>query len=933
MKKIAHFGAFDHDSYGDLLFPKLLEKFLPEFSITAVAPTGIPTTWSDASPIIGVDEALGRTDWDGIIVGGGDIIQAGEWGANKWRAGQSVPFSGLPALWAGAAFLAAKLNIPAVWSTPGVPLALPDWFSSCARQSFECLDYISVRDATSRDHILPFTQADIEVMPDLSIVLPRLWPEVGKRSRLVLALSKIDMEIRTSDINHVIQTSRQSCEFREHEILVAPLMGWEFEGTSQVQTLRDSSINARLATECKSLESLARLIGGSSGYIGNSLHGLITAIAYGVPAVLVVPYHNQVGHKYRGFLEAVGLDADSYLADNWKKAYDLFIQQKPVDIAAAVFSQVDRHLDKMRTLLDSGGRDKTQVWAQITLKVKQDSENLLLHGVPPEQLCFLAGEAERNLAVRTDQLGDPNKEMFLVKARERIRTVFIQARRLSILKKSAQVANACLQRACIPIRALRYLCDSSLRFKLLNNLERRFLPYLKPRKISELPHLDWLLGRLQIDVSPAQILPQLGSYLTRREEARYREMIEPLRRADNGVPSTVSRPADLVPAIEENGKRRRILFVCGEFPDPVHGGGGRVADFIKALSSRHDVFLAAWYERGRDGQALAEISPYCRGVKKLSFEDLEGGCSGKLLRFLGGEPVDIVHYEWPRSLKSFDRRLGRHHLYTHMEVVSCSLWMDLQRMEPLSPGWMQRLAQIFTMIRLECLEASCADAQIVVTAKDGRFLSRFVSGQNFAIVNHGINRAEFDIPERPAARNTLVFTGNFTHYPNVDATHFFMKEIRPLILARVPDMTVWLVGANPPASILAYRDEKKVFVTGHVADIRSYIQKATVCIAPLISGAGLRTKVVQYAALRRPCVATSIAAEDLEFEDGREILIADDPERFSAQVIKLLLDPELAATVAEAAHRRAIESYENNRIAEQALGGLYRRMDEAKGVV
>jgi glycosyltransferase involved in cell wall biosynthesis len=408
-------------------------------------------------------------------------------------------------------------------------------------------------------------------------------------------------------------------------------------------------------------------------------------------------------------------------------------------------------------------------------------------------------------------------------------------------------------------------------------------------------------------------------------------MIGPLRAAGLNPPSTVCRPGAQTAPAGKTPSRRRILFVCGEFPNPIHGGGSRVADFVKALSANHDVYVAAWYRHANDAAAYAELAPHCRSLLRLSFEDLESGCADNILRSLGGSPADVVHYEWPRSLRSFDRRLGRHHIYTHMEVVSCSLWMDLQRMEPLSPLWLQRLAELFTMLRVEVLDAACADAQVVVTEKDGAFLSRFASGQTFHVVNHGINRAEFAIPDSPAQPRTLVFTGNFTHYPNLDAAHFFMQEIHPVILKSVPDVSVWFVGANPPASLMQYRGENNVFVTGRVPDIRPYIQKATVCIAPLISGAGLRTKVVQYAALRRPCVATSIAAEDLDFEDGREIMIADDPERFASHVIQLLLNPEFASNVAEAAHRRAMASYDNNTIAARTLGELYHVLDAEKG--
>ena len=119
-------------------------------------------------------------------------------------------------------------------------------------------------------------------------------------------------------------------------------------------------------------------------------------------------------------------------------------------------------------------------------------------------------------------------------------------------------------------------------------------------------------------------------------------------------------------------------------------------------------------------------------------------------------------------------------------------------------------------------------------------------------------------------------------------------------------------------------------VTGYVDDIRPFIQKAAVCIAPLISGAGLRTKVVQYAALRRPSVVTPIAAEDLLFETDRELCVADGADSFARQVIALLRDPALAATIAERAYERAVREYDNVNIAEHGLNTLYRLLDQPR---
>ena len=92
----------------------------------------------------------------------------------------------------------------------------------------------------------------------------------------------------------------------------------------------------------------------------------------------------------------------------------------------------------------------------------------------------------------------------------------------------------------------------------------------------------------------------------------------------------------------------------------------------------------------------------------------------------------------------------------------------------------------------------------------------------------------------------------------------------------------------------------------------------------------MRTKVVQYAALRRPCVATPVAAEDLGFENGREVWIATGPEVFAARVVELLRDPTRAAQMAERARTRALACYDNRLIAERGLGNLYRVLDAGR---
>jgi glycosyltransferase involved in cell wall biosynthesis/polysaccharide pyruvyl transferase WcaK-like protein len=942
MKKIAHFGAFDHDSYGDLLFPFVAEHLWPDFAFTHVAPTDQAPAWSDVRPIIGVSEAVERTDWDGILVGGGDIIQTGAWSAPKWAQHLDVPFAALPSLWVGASLLAAKLDLPVAWNAPGVPVPVPDFFASAARSALGCVDYLSVRDRSSQGHLAGLASQPIAVVADTAITVARLWPAGGRRGHVVLSLSQYDLRSRPEDIRQAVLRLRSLLHPEVVEIVVLPLMRWEFDPEAMTTALREAHVEARVATECLSLESASRLIGSARGYVGNSLHGLIVALAYGVPAVLVVPAHNRASPKYAGFLQESGVDQSRHLTGAWVAAADRLLAQQNVCIPAQAWECLDRHRDRVQAALLGQVSGKRRVWQRASQAEHVESDRMVLLGVPPRTFMGLARHRQETLEARVSELCAGYERQITGMNRAFKEDVDQLVSSLDAIsgsrswKLTAPLRFICshAEQGCriasLPVRLVQYLVNPVLRRRALNTLGRRWAVWRQRSRVVELPGLDWLLGKLQLDVSAAQVAAKLGPYMTRRDEENYAAMIGSLRAAGEGEASRVMRASALVPAPGTTPTRRRILFVCGEFPNPVHGGGGRVADFVKALNGNHDVYVGAWYDRRRDHEAFLALEPHCRGLLRLGFEDLEGGCVGKLLELIDHKPVDVVHYEWPRSLNSFDHRLGRHHIYTHMEAVSCSLWIDLRRLEPLSPTWLRRMAQLLDMLKMEVLDVLGVDAQVVVTPKDGEFLSRFSSGQSYFVVNHGINRGEFDVADVPGQPRTLVFTGNFIHYPNVDAVHYFMREIRPGILAAVPDVRVMLVGAHPTAELLRYQDGERVIVTGRVPDIRPYIQKASVCIAPLISGAGLRTKVVQYAALRRPCVATTIAAEDMGFEDEQEILIADSPGLFAARVVELLLDPARAAAMAECARKRAMDTYDNQRIADRDLVNLYHRLDAGK---
>ena len=136
----------------------------------------------------------------------------------------------------------------------------------------------------------------------------------------------------------------------------------------------------------------------------------------------------------------------------------------------------------------------------------------------------------------------------------------------------------------------------------------------------------------------------------------------------------------------------------------------------------------------------------------------------------------------------------------------------------------------------------------------------------------------------------IIFIGGYRHVPNVDAAEWLVNAIMPSVWDDFPSLTVTLLGSNPSERVWSLARDRRVRVTGFIHDVTAYFDAARVFVAPLRYGAGLKGKVGQSLEHGLPIVTTSIGAEGFEFIDGRDALIADDPEAFAAAVKRLYSD-------------------------------------------
>jgi polysaccharide biosynthesis protein PslH len=160
-----------------------------------------------------------------------------------------------------------------------------------------------------------------------------------------------------------------------------------------------------------------------------------------------------------------------------------------------------------------------------------------------------------------------------------------------------------------------------------------------------------------------------------------------------------------------------------------------------------------------------------------------------------------------------------------------------------------------------------------------------------------------DVPELlPAASSpTVAFVATMGWAPNTDAALWLGREIWPLVLARIPEARLLLVGRDPTPAVRALASAS-IEVSGTVADVRPYLAQTRVAVAPLRSGGGTRLKLLEALGVGRPVVATSIGVDGFEDLVGRGVRVADDSAAIADALVDLLKHPDAAADMGRAGH-------------------------------
>jgi sugar transferase (PEP-CTERM/EpsH1 system associated) len=215
-----------------------------------------------------------------------------------------------------------------------------------------------------------------------------------------------------------------------------------------------------------------------------------------------------------------------------------------------------------------------------------------------------------------------------------------------------------------------------------------------------------------------------------------------------------------------------------------------------------------------------------------------------------------------------------------------------------------------TLLAYERKLAADTVTNVFCTPLEQAIFEEQIPGRPSLVLRNGVDLEYFQPQPDKTEREHLVFTGVMDYYPNVEGCVHFVHEVFPIIRAEVPDCRFTIVGSQPTAQIQQLAEVDGVSVTGFVEDVRTYLARATISVAPLRIARGIQNKVLEAMSSGLPVVGTTSATQGVEGQAGRDFLLADGVEDQAAAILGLLRDPTEAHALGQRARRFVEQNYD-----------------------
>ena len=385
--------------------------------------------------------------------------------------------------------------------------------------------------------------------------------------------------------------------------------------------------------------------------------------------------------------------------------------------------------------------------------------------------------------------------------------------------------------------------------------------------------------------------------------------------------------------------RLQVLF-ASPYPiePPVHGGAVLMKQTLEELAPLADVHLVSFLDEAADLPNQKPLRGICASAQFLVRRHRALSKAPGLLPNMVREFAD-PEFAWAIDRTIYLKKIDAVQIeYTILgqyagdyERIPCLLFEHDVAFQSMGSRLKAKpsLALAVPYMQLLRYESKIVQrfARVQVCSEDNaRYLLQFVPDLNGRVdsdLRANIQTDRYRYVASGREPDTMVFLGSFRHSPNVQALTWFLDRSFPEILRQRPAARLIVAGSGSPEVLREKLRHPNIEVLGFVEDAPALLQRCAVLLCPILSGSGVRVKLLEGFALGIPVVSTTLGAEGLTSASGEICELVDTPEEFADSVVRLLQDRAYAENLAAAA-RRMVEREKDAREATARLVQTYR---------
>lgn len=375
-----------------------------------------------------------------------------------------------------------------------------------------------------------------------------------------------------------------------------------------------------------------------------------------------------------------------------------------------------------------------------------------------------------------------------------------------------------------------------------------------------------------------------------------------------------------------------IIIITSEPPYPCNSGG-RIYTWerIKILKEKkNNIYIYSIDDFEKDEKHILEFCESIKFYKRnksilknilnihkpyTAYSRLSKNMKSDIENDINNYNIDLIILDMPQLFLNLPKNVNVPIILTQHNIE----YKTFFNISKSSKNIFKKIAFLFEGIKFKHFENSIYKKNYIntctfISEKDKVFFEKNNYKIKCELIPLGYNFNEKNI--KKLKKNRIVFTGKMDYQPNIDAVIWFVNNVFTLIEKEINEVEFYIVGKNPTRDVLKLA-KKNVIVTGMVDDVNKYIDESALIVIPLLSGGGVKIKLLEALGRGNIVVTTKKGTEGTKFQNKKHVLIENNSELFANKCIDVLKNRENYVDLVKNSKKIIEEEYSWNSIAEK----------------